>query len=100
MSHLTDLPLVTVQGLRGALTARARKTAWDAEENEMTAFRIGLERAIYDHRGEPVGIGFTVYDVNAPIIGLAFRNADDARKGAELVQQLFALVTTVTPLRY
>ena len=66
----------------------------------MTAFRIGLERIIYDHTGDPVGIGLTVYDANAPIIGLAFANSDDARKGADLLRQLLALVTSVTPLRY
>lgn len=66
----------------------------------MAAFRIGLEHVIYDHTGDPVGIGFTVYDANAPIVGLAFGSSDDARKGAELVRQLLALVTSVTPLRY
>ncbi|MDT3687120.1 MAG: hypothetical protein RO009_18995 [Pseudorhodoplanes sp.] len=66
----------------------------------MAAFRIGLERVIYDHTGDPVGIGFTVYDTNEAVVGLAFANFDDARKGADLVRQLLALVTSITPSRY
>lgn len=66
----------------------------------MTAFHIGLERVVYDHTGDPVGTGFTIYDTNAPIIGLAFENSDDAKKGAELMRQLLVLATSITPLRY
>jgi hypothetical protein len=66
----------------------------------MAAFHIGLERVIYDHAGNPVGIGLTVYDSSLPVIVLAFGNPNDARKGAELLRQLMALVTSVTPMRY
>lgn len=66
----------------------------------MTAFHIGLERVIYDHAGDPVGIGFTIYDTNAPVVGLVFGNTDDARKGANLVRELLDIAISMTPMRY
>lgn len=66
----------------------------------MSAFHIGLERIIYDHAGDAVGVGFTIYDTNAPILGMVFNCVEDAKKGAELVRQLLDIAASITPMRY
>jgi hypothetical protein len=64
----------------------------------MAGHHVGAVMFVFDDRGTPVGAGFKLYDAdNRPGLTLTFRDAERARKGAQLMQQLIDLAETIGP---
>jgi hypothetical protein len=61
----------------------------------MAGYHVGAVMLAFDDRGVAPGAGFRLYDGDRTLLTLTFRDAEGARKGAALLQELVEIVIKI-----